>query len=89
MLYCYFLEACSFQMKDRKGMDLNGRGGEMGEDSGETISGYNIWEKNVFSMKGEKEGHEVGWEWGGDVGGLTHQYDQICHTACTTFSTNE
>ena len=40
MFCCYLLEACSFLMRDRKGVDLKGQGGEkelVGVEGGETI----------------------------------------------------
>jgi hypothetical protein len=40
MVGCYLLEACSLVMRDRKGVDLKGQGGEkelVGVEGGETI----------------------------------------------------
>ena len=45
MVCCYLLEACSFLVRHRKGVDLDGRGSgeELGEiEGGETVSGYSI-----------------------------------------------
>jgi hypothetical protein len=45
MLGCYLIEACSFLMKDKKGVDPKGKGGEegLGGVEGEKLqSGYCI-----------------------------------------------
>ena len=54
---CYLLEACSFIMRHTEGVDLEGRGGgeELGGvEGGKLYSGYIVWEKNLFSIKGGK-----------------------------------
>ena len=53
----YLLEACSFQMRDRKGVDPNGRGGRdqlARREGGETvIMVYCMRKESVFDKKGK------------------------------------
>ena len=55
MFGCYLLEACSFLMRDRKGVDLDGRrGGEElgGVEGGETIIRiYYVRKKSIFNKR--------------------------------------
>ena len=51
MFGCYLLEACSFLMRDRKGVDLDGRDGgeELGGVEGEeTVIRIYYVRKNIF-----------------------------------------
>lgn len=53
MFGCYFLEACSFLTRDRKGVDWDGRGGGEGlggVEGGETIIRiYYVRNESIFN----------------------------------------
>ena len=63
MFGCYLFEACSFLIRDRKGVDpQEGQDGELlgGTKGGETINWYIVWEKNLFRINEKtRVGEEV------------------------------
>ena len=70
MVHCYLLEVCSFLMKDRKGMDLDGRRvGEKWEKRVEKLYQGIIYEKRMyFHLKQKKKKLKCN---GNSVGGLS------------------
>lgn len=48
MFGCYLLEAGSFLMKDRKGVDLEERGGGMGGVVREETNQATLYEKRIY-----------------------------------------